>query len=801
MLQDIRYALRLFRRSPGFALAAIVTFALGIGANTAIFSLVDAAILRPLPYDAPDRIVTFVWQNPTTGQRRAGTTPREYLDLRTRTDIFDQVALTAGGLFTLLGAGEPEEVRIARVTAGYFEMLRATPALGRTFTEVDEQPQQPRVTIISHQFWKTRFAGAADVVGKVLRLDNQPYEIVGVLPASFQYPAGAEQQTRIFLPFMFTDADRQRGTEQSMGYNPQARLHAGLTIAQAEGAMAQFQASVDRDHVGFNKGYTRVTLTPLLETYVGDAREWMLMLLGAVVLVLLIACANVANLVLAQGTTRQRELTVRGALGASRWRIARQLLSESLLLSSLGAASGVVVAWWGIGLLRSMLPASIPRAADIGLDARVLGFTTIMAIATGLVCGLLPAVQRSRLDFVRGLKDAAPAVTSGHTGQSVRRFLASLEIALAVMLLVGAGLFIRSFVRLLNVDQGFDPSGIVAMRVSGSRSADASHLRIQMLDTLAAIRAVPGVQVALTDTGGPYTSATFAGTVRIDGREVTGSNQAPDTVRFRTTTMGFLEMLRVPLLRGRLFGADDTPQSTPVAVVNMAAARRFWGDTNPLGRSIEIAGLPTCEVVGIIGDMRFGGPTSTPAPEVFLPYEQAGRSAGTFLFRGPAGSLAAIKAAIWRVSPDQPIGDPQTAEDMLGRATASRRFNLLVMSFFAALALTIAATGIYGVIAFVVSQRTREVGLRVALGAQRSQILTLFLSHGARLLAAGLAVGLLGAWWLASTLREFLFQIEPRDVTVFVAVTVLLAIVGLVACWIPSQRAARMDPLRALRTE
>ena len=468
--QDVRYGARMLRRSPGFAAAAILTFALGIGANTAIFSIVDAAILRPLPYDEPDRIVNVRQHNPQTGRQTDGMMPRDFLDWRERTDLFEHMALIGGGAFTLVGDGEPEEIRVNRVTEGFFEMMRVQPMFGRAFTRADEEPGRERVAILSHAFWKTRLGAAPDVIGRPLRLNGQPYEIVGVLPERFVYPAGARRPTPVFLPFTFTGEDRQRGVIQSMTFGPTLRLKDGKTREEVEAALSQLQAAADPRKLAFNKGYTRVELTPLIEEYVGTARSWMLMLLGAVALVLLIACANVANLVLAHGTARVRELTVRGALGASRWRIARQLLAESLLLASVGAAAGLAVAWWGIGVLRSALPPGIPRASTIGMDLRVLAFTAAAAIATGLVCGLFPALQGSRLDLTTGMKEGSGA-SGGTAGRRVRHVLAWVEVALAVMLLVGAGLFISSFARVLRVDYGFDARGVTTIDYGSRRLA------------------------------------------------------------------------------------------------------------------------------------------------------------------------------------------------------------------------------------------------------------------------------------------------------------------------------------------
>jgi predicted permease len=797
MLRDLIYGLRILRRSPGFAAAAILTFALGIGANTAIFSIVDAAVLRPLPYDASDRLVSIILHNTITGRKTTGAMPRDFLDWRAGNDAFSGVALMAGGLYTLLGAGEPEEIRIVRVTAGYFEMMRTTPALGRTFTEEDERPDGARVTIISHDFWRTRFEASPDVIGRILRLDGEPFEIVGVLPARFQYPVGAVSQSRVFLPFLFSAAHHQRGTTQSMAYNPTARLKDGVTIAQAEAAMSRLQASLDVSHATDTKGYIRVELKPLLDDYVGDARTWMLTLLASVSLVLVIACANVANLVLAYGTTRIRELTVRRALGATRGRIVRQLMSETLLLALLGGVAGLTMAWVSVELLRAALPPSIPRTGSISVDARVFVFTTAIAILTGLVCGLLPAFVGSSTDVVSGLKDGAPGAGASRTGGRARLTLAWVEIALAVVIVAGAGLFIKSFVRLLHVDQGFDASGVASLRVSGPRNAEPESNRRFVLDALAAVRGVPGVEAAVTESGGPYAGGFNTFPVRIAGRQSRGDDES---IRFRKISGGFLELLRVPILRGRGFSITDTEHSPPVAVINDIAVQQYLNDRDPIGQRIQIEDT-TFDIVGVAANMRYGSPGSPAVPEAYLPYEQTALNGGTIVFRAAPATIPAIKAAIWRLSPSQAISNLQTADETFGRGTAARRFNMVLMTLFAVLALVIAATGIYGVMAFVVGQRTREVGVRLALGASPSAVVGLFLKQGAAVVVTGLTAGAIAAWWFARGVQSFLYDIDARDPVVFAMVLGVLAVIALAACWIAARKAGRIDPLAALRAD
>ena len=802
--QDVRYGARMLRRSPGFAAAAILTFALGIGANTAIFSIVDAAILRPLPYDEPHRLVTVTQHNPQTGRSSTGMMPRDFLDWRERTDLFEHLALTGGGAFTLLGAGEPEEIRVTRVTAGFFELFRVAPLHGRVFTREDEQPDRARTAILGHAFWKARYAGDPSVVGRALHLNGEPYDIVGILPEAFVYPAGARRGTPIFLPYTFTAKDRQYGVIQSMIGGPTVRLREGRSLEEVEAALSQMQSAADGRKMAFNKGYTRVEVTPLIESYVGGARSWMLLLLGAVALVLLIACANVANLIIAQGTTRVRELTVRGALGASRGRLVRQLLAESLLLSSIGAVAGVAVAWWGIGVLRSALPPGIPRASTIALDLRVLGFATLLAVLTGIICGLAPALHGARVNLATGMKDGSGA-TAGRGASRVRHGLAWVEVALAVMLLVGAGLFISSFTRLLRTDHGFDPQGLVTIDYSRQRVAEGQQQDFSYLPRmLAAIRQVAGVEAALVTAGnGPFFASSTTMPLRVVGRSEAAGQERPG-VRIHRVSTGFLEILRVPIVRGRSLSSTDSRPAVPAVIINEAAARQFWPGEDPLGQRLEME-KQQWEIVGISADMRYKDPTERPVPEAFLHYEQSPmHGGGTLLLRAPGDpltSVAAVKAAVWSLNPAQVLDNVQTVGDQFARTTAARRFNMLLMSIFALLALVIAGTGIYGVIAFLVGRRTREIGVRMALGARRSQVVTLFLRQGIVVVLTGIAAGLAGAWLLARTVESFLYEVEARDPLVFATVAIVLGAVGFAATWIPARRAARVDPLNALRAE
>ena len=794
----------MLRRVPGFASAAILTFALGIGANTAIFSIVDAAILRPLPYEKPHRLVTASQHNPQTGRETELLMPRDFLDWRERTDVFEHIALEGGGAFTLTGHGDPEQLRVVRVTQGFFEMLRTPPLLGRLFTRADEDPERARIAILSHGFWTVRFGASPDIIGKPLRLDGRAYEIVGVLPEWFVYPAGAPRPTPVFLPMTFTAEDRQHGGVQGIGGSPMLRLKDGKSREEAEAALSQLQASADSWKQGFNKGYTRVELTPLIESYVGTARSWMLMLLGAVALVLLIACANVANLTLAHGVSRIRELTVRGALGASRWRLARQLLAESLLLAILGASAGIGVAWCSLELLRAAMPPGIPRASTIALDLRVLGFTTVVAIVTGVFCGLLPAVQGSRVDLTGGMKEGSGA-TPSRAAQRLRHALAWAEVALAVMLLVGAGLFISSFARLLNVDYGFDGRGLTTVDYGLRRLADGETRDLTYLPRLLeAVRNVPNVESALENGGnGPFRGGYSTFPLRVVGRQEP-TDEVRRSLRTSRVSSGFFEILRVPILRGRSFSAQDKPGATPAVVINESASRQFWPGADPIGDRIEIQKVQW-EIVGVVADMRYTDPTEPPLPSAFMHYEQSTlHTGGSLLLRttgDAAAAVAAVKEAVWALNPAQTLIAVQTVDSRYARMTAARRFNMTLMSIFAILALVIAATGIYGVIAFLVGRRTKEIGVRIALGAGHSEVVGLFLRQGIAVVLTGIAAGLSGAWLLARSVQSFLFEVQPRDPMVFAVVAIVLALIGALASWLPARRAARVDPLSALRAE
>lgn len=806
--QDLRYAMRTFRRYPSFALAALVTLALGVGANSAIYAIVDGAILRPLPYDHADRLVHVRLRNRSSGRVSDGMGPRDFLDWRERNTVFESLAMTAGGRLTLESAGEPQQVSPSYVTSGFFKVFHVEPLYGRTFTTHDEEPGNDHVVILSNEFWRQRFGRSPTAIGRTLRFREGSYQIVGVLPAGFSYPAG-RHPAPLFVPLSFDAEDRQYGVSQSMGGSALGRLRGGVTLAQGDEALTRLQSALDLHHVGFDRGYAAVELMPLLDVYVADARNWMLLLLGAVACVLLIACANVANLFIAHGAERVRELTIRGALGAARGRIARQLLIETMAIAALGGAAGLVLGRMTLSVLRSSLPASIPRANSIALDLRVVAVMAVVVIATGVICGVLPAFQASRLDLVDGLQRAG-----GHSAavspsrQRPRYVLAWSEIALATLLLAVAGLLITSFARVLSVDKGFDPSGVVAFDVSmpwiRGLSVDAASARVktQLASILAAVRARPGLEASLNVGGGGPFEGGFTTYPFLRAGENAASMDPSKRLVVQRVSDGFLEMLRVPLLAGRSIEATDNAASTPVVVINEAAVTQLWGGRNPIGDRIQIE-RSTYQVVGLVGNIRYIGPTIDPKPQAFVPYQQSYAYGGTLLVRSLTNQhpIPVVKAAVRSVDSTLPITDIRTADEQFNLSTAARRFNMELLSVFAFLALAIAATGVYGVLAFVTHQRTREIGIRLALGARPGSVVATLARDAAIVTVAGITAGVAASVGLSHTIESFLFEVEPGNPAVLGAAAATIALTALLAAWLPARRAAALDPLTVLRAE
>ena len=809
MLHDLTTAIRALRSSRGFTVVAVAVLALGIGSATAIFSVVDAVVLRALPFDEHDRLVAL-YQKDTKHATTFGegeVTPQTYLDWRSLQRPFEAIALVRRTTFRLkTSGGEPADARAEAVTWEFFPVLHMAPILGRAFSDQDEANGAGRVVILSYGFWQRRFGGMPDAVGKTLDLNEEPYDVVGVMPRSFVYPVGADHPADMFVPRVFTASERVKGGGRNYSDNVIGRLRDGVSLAQATDAMGRLSEQLDRQFPTWEPG-RRALVVPLHDFLVGKMRGWMLMLLGAVVLVLLIACANVANLLLVRATVREREIAIRSALGAGRWRIVRGLLVEGLLISIAGAAIGFTLAYGGVNVLRAWLPASVPRVASIAIDLRVLAAAVGAAVLTGIVFGIVPALQLGGIDLNAVIREGGRSSTAGKGAQRLRNALVVAEVAIAVVLLVGAGLFTGSFVQLVRVDPGFDYHNVLDLGIwlqKGPQEKPADYEarnRAYFSQATDAVRRVPGV--VMTAVGeAPLTGSWARGTVTLPGRgKLTGDN---DSIDMRRVSETYLQLLRLPLLEGRYLTADDLRDGTPpVVVVNRAAALKYWPTQDAIGQHVTVGGADRV-VVGIVGNVHQLGPELPARQECYMPAD-ARNTADELLIRtneDPMRVLPAVKAAIWSINREQRFSsDTVTLEQYYDRLIAQRRFNMALLALFGVLGLVIAGIGIYGVMAYVVAQRTTEIGVRMALGATRSDVVGMVLGRAAALVAAGLGIGGDTSWYLSASVRTFLFEIRPNDPRIFAAALAVLAAAALAASVIPARRAASVDPVIALRAE
>ena len=739
--------------------------------------------------------------------------PQNFLDWRAQQDVFTGLAAVNEATFSFKreGDGEPETLRSQMVTAEFFGVLRVTPLIGRPFTAENEVNGRGRVAVISYSLWQRRFGGAPDILSKPLRGVLADLEIVGVMPPGFVYPVGASEPAQIWVPYAFADEHRIRGN--SFGYNLQVigRLRDGVSLERAQARMDQITAGLAAQTP---RWFTdRVAKVEPLHAYVTrGVRMWMLMLLGAVAFVMLIACVNLANLMLVRATARSRELGIRSALGASRWDLARALLTESLLLSVAGATLGIGVAWLGVDILRATMPADVPRVAAIAVDLRILALTGLVAIATGLIFGTAPVLQFSRVTASGVLNQRERAGTADAGAQRLRSLLVVSQVALAVILLVGSGLFLASFARVTSVDLGVNHRDVLTVRIrplvgrvkeygDAVMSLETARQRNpQRLHTiLERVRTIPGVEVASLANGGlPLRGDLITANLGIPGRTLPRNAD----IDLNQISPDYFKALHVPLLKGRGFTDADRQNSQGVVIFNEAAARRYFGEGDAIGKLVQVAG--TREIVGVVGNIRHDGPESGWRTQAFIPFAQSQSIGATLVLRTTgevAAILPAVRAAVWSEFPHLPIPDIHTLEQLLSRLIAERRFNMLLLGLFGVLGILIAAIGIYGVMAYTVAQRTQEIGIRMALGALPGTMLRSVLAQASMYLTLGIAIGIAGAWTLAGLVERFLFEIEPHDPIVYVSVFVVLALTGLAAALLPAQRAARVDPLVALRVD
>jgi predicted permease len=786
---DLRFAARQLLGAPGFTAATVLTVALGVGATTTVFSVVDAVLFRSLRYDDPGQLVQ-VWEAPEPGQRNS-VSAGVYSDWARHQTAFEALAAISNVDLNLSAEGTPERVHGLRMSPSGLHLLRARPVLGRIFAPDEDQPGKNGVVVLTHALWQRRFGGDAEVVGRTVRLNGEPHTVIGVLPHAF-LPWDRQE---FVVPMVFRPEQVvHRGNHWLRVIG---RLKPGLAAAAARDDLSAISDRFRAEYPAFKRDWG-VAVVPMHEEITGDVRPALLVLLGAVVLVLLIACANVANLLLARASSRQKEVAIRLAMGAGRARVVRQLLTESLLLAAIGSALGLALAVAGTAAIRQAGAVALPRGQDIGVDWRVLGFTAGVSLLTGLVFGLAPAVQASRPDLNETLKEGGRASSPG--AGPTRQALIVTEAALAVVLLVGAGLLVNSFVRLLRVPLGVDSSHVLTAHLSLPERTypDAARQAIVTEALLERIRAVPGVEVAGASLTLPLASPydTF---IEIPGRR--GPADGRFACDFDHVAPGYFAALRVPLLRGRLFDARDAASRARVAVVNETFARAYFPDEDPIGRVIR-EGSDDWTIVGMVGDVRQRGLAARMRPALYRPIAY-GRFANRRLVvrtaAAPEALVEPLRRAVLEVDPDLPLAQTRTLEEVVAASLAERRLVLVVLALFAGGAVLLVAVGLYGVIAYTVAQRTHEIGVRLAVGAGPRDVLHLFVGQGVRLAALGTAAGLLGAYALTRLLAAQLYGVLPTDPATFAAVSALLLAVGAAASFLPARRAARVDPIQALR--
>ena len=806
--KDSHYALRVLRRSPAFTLAATLTLALGIGANTAIFSVIDAALLRPLPYPQPDRLVMLYGR--AQSRENSDLSPATFLDFRRQSRTLELAGYRESP-FNVTGQDRPERIRGAVVTPDFFGVLGVQAQLGRTLTPDLDKPGAPRSVVVSYALWQRRYGASSEVLGRQILIDGEPRTVVGVMPPFFQYPAESELWTaaRFAVPehILRPDLD-QSNIRDSHYFDTIGRVRPGFSLAQAQ-AEANTIARRLKQQYGNDEEASSAALVTLRDDLIGSARPALMILLGAVGLLLLIACANVANILLARGAARQKEIAVRSALGAGRARLVRQFLTESILLASAGGILGVALAYVGLHPLGALLPEGVPGGAAIELEPRVLVFTTLVSLASGILFGFFPALHLSRDGSLDGMlkEHGRGGASGGMRAHRARSALVAVEIALAAVLLVGAGLLIRSFSRLLAVSEGFRAERVLSLKLSLSdaRYPSVGDRALFVKRTLESIAALPGVGSAAVVSRLPLNPGNSTRSVDIKGRTSTQDDPAPD---YLVISPDYFRGMGIRLLSGRAFTERDDAGAPPVVIVNQAMARVFWPGRNPVGEFVMVGGCGNendwCQVVGVVEDVHQHHLDQAPRPAVYVPYARDPWPFMVFVVRTstePAAAASAVQSAIHSVDRDQPLYGVRTMEEVVSLSRSPRRVRMLLLSLFAGLALALACVGIYGVMAYLVAQRAHEIGIRMALGADRKAVLGLIVGQGLKLSLAGVAAGLLLAAGLSRFLSTVLYGVGTTDAPTFIGVAALLLALAAAASYLPAWRASRVDPVTALRAE
>jgi predicted permease len=812
LIQDLRYAVRQLGKSRAFAAVAVVTLALGIGANTAIFSVVNGVLLRPLSFKDPDRLVR-VWHVPPAksfpGMRTFSVSAANYLDWERQNHVFEGMAIYTFHGFTMTGSDKPEQVDACAATSGFFSTLGVQPMLGRAFKPEEDQPGRSNVVVLSHRLWQEHFGSNPGIVGHDIKLDGQSYLVAGVMPASFQFPEFAQMWT----PMAWTDKEKAvRGEHHSVVI---ARLKPGIDLKQAQAEMKTISSRLEQQYPEDDKGWGALVV-PLHDDMVSDVKPALLVLLGAVGFVLLIASVNVANLALARTFSRQKEIAIRTALGASSVRVLRQVLTESILLALAGGALGLIWAHSGIRLIMAFLADKLPHSIDVGLDAKVLGFTAAISVAVGILAGVLPALRLTRNNVSQSLKQGLGRTDADSSGNRTRSILVVSEVALSLILLVGAGLMIRSFQNLHGVNPGFDSRNVLTMTAMVSRAKfPVPAQQINFFEqVLQKVRTLPGVEAAGAVDDIPLDNGGSHQPIAIEGRPTVPMSEQPE-VDVRLISAGYMSAMRIPILRGRDIHDTDLAGRPAVVLISESMARQFWPGEDALGKRLTLTFFPDAvrEVVGIVGDVKLDGLDQTrPSAALYFPLDQVSVPSNggwnsfpmTLVVRsgsGSAGLVSAVSNAVHGVDREMPLRDILTMDALVANSLTQQRFNMLLLGGFAGLALLLAGVGIYSVLSYSVRRSVREIGIRMALGAQLSDVLRGVVFEGMKPTLLGVAIGVGGALALGRVLSGLIFGVKPSDPITFGAVTVLLALIALLASFIPAYRATKVDPMVALRYE
>jgi putative ABC transport system permease protein len=812
IFQDLRHAVRQLRKSPGFTAVAVITLALGIGANTAIFSVVNGALLRPLAFREPSRLV-HVWHTPPAksfpGMTTFAVSAANYLDWQSQNQVFENMAIYSHHGFTLTGSEKPEQVDASAVSSSFFETLGVQAMLGRGFSPQEDQPGRSNVVVLSHRFWQDHFGSNADIIGHSINIDGQSFLVAGVMPPSFRYPDFAQ----VWTPMAWTD--KERAVRGEHHYSVVARLKSGTGLKQAQAAMNTISSRLEQLYPEDNKGWGAVVV-PLHDDLVSDVRPALLVLLGAVAFVLLIACVNVANLALAKTLSRRKEIAIRTALGASSARVLRQILSETVLLALGGGAIGLIFARFGVRLIMAFLADKLPHSVDVGLDLPVLGFTAILSILTGIIAGVLPALRLTKADVNQALKQGLGRTDSDSGGHRTRSLLVVAEVALSLVLLIGAGLMIRSFQQLHGVNPGFESHGVLTMTAAVSRAK--FPLPAQQINffeqVLQRVRTLPGVESAGVIDDIPLNQNGSHQPIAIEGRPVVAMSEQPE-VDVRLISPGYMGAMRIPIMRGRDFGDTDVAGRPGAILISASMAQHFWPGEEPIGKRLALTFFPDVvrEVVGVVGDVKLDGlDQARPSTILYMPLGQVSAPATggwnsfpmTLVVRSatnPAGIVSAVTNALHQVDREIPVRDILTLDDLVTNSISQQRFNMLLLGAFAGLALLLAAIGIYSVLSYSVKRRVQEIGIRLALGARIGDVLRMVIVEGMKPTLLGVVLGTVGALAMGHVLASLIYGVKPTDPLTFLVVAVLLAAIALFATIIPAYRAAKVDPMVALRYE